>query len=465
MIFIHRAVAKLIWCSVVALLIVFSASIASAATILQLAIEQTAEEAKLVLRADVASLQAPIFTLSPSPPEVPLNRVVVDIPARLSAATTQSFESGAFVHAMRLNRRDGGTRIVLDLNSKPSLRPVESQGADFYELQLQLTPARSESADTRVAARQPNCVQDTEINCGRDLVIVIDAGHGGRDPGAVRQIGRRTIREKTTVLSIGSYLRRLLGNLRGFKIVMTRETDVYVPLRQRYALARSEQADLFLSLHADAAPNSRASGVSIYTLSRGNKLSDMERFLEEHANRELDEVAARVGGIDLENDADLNQAVVELAADATQRQSARFAELLLSSFRRAGIELLRDEPGRANFVVLRSPDVPSVLIETGFLTNTRDARNLDWGEHRRNLAWTMMQGVLKHFEANPPPGSHFEVAAREFLEYRVVAGDNMSTLAQRYRTSVREILSLNELQRSDLFPGQYLRIPNPIGQR
>ena len=411
-------------------------ALADQAVLESLELQQTEEAADLVLEFG-SRPQSNTFTLK-NPP-----RLVVDMDAAVVPRTRFNFSSGAIVKGLRTAENRERMRLVLDLSQDLRFRAIEEPAGDSHRLLVQLVPP-----------------QGGEFSGGRDVVIVIDAGHGGRDPGAVRSLDGQRVLEKRLVMSIAGYLRNLFASLRGYKVILTRSNDTYVPLRRRYGLAREQNADLFISLHADSAPSRSARGASVYVVSaKGDASSELASFLAEHANQEVSGPSGRVGNVTLSDEEDFNRTIVDLASSATLDKSMEVARKVLASFRASGIRLLRDEPGRANFVVLRSPDVPSILVETGFLSNDRDARNLGWSKHRRDIAWSLFRALDQYLYENPPQGSYLETASRRAWAYKVVANDNLSSLAQRYRTSTRAILKASDVDGSVLKIGQVLLIP------
>jgi len=229
----------------------------------------------------------------------------------------------------------------------------------------------------------------------RDLVIAIDPGHGGADPGAIGQFGTR---EKDICLQISKRLAKLLNDTPGYRAVLTRSSDVYMPLRARTSVARKSHADLFLSIHANSMPvvNS-VRGSAIYVLSERGASSEHARTL---AN--LENAADLVGGVQLRTqEDDLASVLLDISQTAVREASFDLASRLLSSLGRRFV-LQKREPQQAGFAVLKSPDVPSVLIETAFLSDERDERMLASAEHQQALAQSLYQGVKSYFNAYRP---------------------------------------------------------------
>jgi N-acetylmuramoyl-L-alanine amidase len=260
------------------------------------------------------------------------------------------------------------------------------------------TPARSSLA-IPAGPKPARTLQDVIGPGQRELVVAIDAGHGGKDPGA---LGPSGVREKAVTLAVARELARLIDADPGMRAVLTRDGDQFVPLKQRYMKARSAQADLFISIHADAALNDSANGASVYVLSTRGASSQAARWLADKEN-----AADLVGGVSLDTrDHHLAAVLLDLSQSATMRASDDVASQVLGSLKRMG-KAHKPAIERANFVVLRSPDVPSMLVETGFITNPGEERKLNDPAHRARLAAAIAEGVRRYFVAQPPPGTWF----------------------------------------------------------
>lgn len=285
---------------------------------------------------------------------------------------------------------------------------------------------------------------------GRKVVVAIDAGHGGKDPGA---IGPGGTREKDITLTVAKLLAARIDAEPGMKAVLIRDRDDYIALRSRFEKAREHKADLFISIHADAAPNRSAIGSSVYMLSTRGASNEASRYLAERENR-----ADLVGGVSLsDKDQVLAAVLLDLSQGATLEASAQAAEFLLSSLTRTG-KAHKRHVERANFAVLRSPDVPSVLVETGFISNPEEEKKLADPGHRGRLADALLSGVRDYFHAAPPPGTW--IAANTKVRSHVVArGETLSEIAQRHRVSVAQIRQVNALQSDRVKAGEVLRIP------
>jgi len=231
----------------------------------------------------------------------------------------------------------------------------------------------------------------------RPLVIAIDAGHGGQDPGARGPGGSR---EKMITLAIARELARQVNATPGLKAYLTRDIDVFIPLAQRYQKARAAKADLFVSIHADSFSSPDACGSSVFVLSQRGASSQAARWLASQEN-----AADLVGGVKLQDKDDtLASVLLDLSQSATQKASEDMANQVLSGLKRLG-KTHKGDIERANFVVLRSPDVPSMLVETAFISNPDEERRLNDPEHQRALARAVLDGVNAYFTRQPPPGT------------------------------------------------------------
>ena len=280
----------------------------------------------------------------------------------------------------------------------------------------------------------------------RDIVIAIDAGHGGDDPGAVP---RRGVHEKDVVLSISRELKKAIDAREGMRAVLTRKGDYYVGLRRRVEFARQAGADLFVSVHADAFRDKSVHGASVYVLSRRGASSEAARWLAAREN-----AADLAGGVSLDG-MEEGQATVmlDMAQTGSLRESREVGRRVLSRLGRIG-RLHKRRVERAGFMVLKAPNIPSILVETGFITNPRDERRLKNPAERRAIARAIAEGIEGYFEVYPPPGTL--LAERRHV---IARGDTLSDIAKRYRVSLAALRSENRLRGDRIHVGDILRIP------
>ncbi len=291
------------------------------------------------------------------------------------------------------------TRIVLDLATPMQLTsfllpPQDGQG---HRLVLDLTSA---TQVPHPIAAAPRPLVD-RAHPKRDIIVVVDPGHGGKDPGAIGSKGQR---EKDVVLSIAQLLAKRLKREKGFDVKLVRNDDVFVPLRKRVEIAHKHNADMFISVHADAAPRITASGASVYALSEGGATSATARFMAQRENG-----ADLLGATSLLNlkdkDPMLAGVILDMSMNATIASSLQLGSSILGSLE--GITSLHQKRvEQAGFAVLKSPDVPSILVETGFISNARDSARLVTARHQQAVAEGLFLGLQRYFQKNPPVNSY-----------------------------------------------------------
>ena len=267
----------------------------------------------------------------------------------------------------------------------PMATPSKSAGRNSVK------SSQSGMASTRQAAAL--------LNGSRKVVVAIDAGHGGKDPGSHGPGGTL---EKNVTLAVAKELADQINRQPGMKAVLTRDGDYFIPLAQRYKIARENNADMFVSIHADAYTSSDARGSSVWVLSPRGKTNEAARWLADRENR-----ADLIGGVSLDDkDDSLAAVLLDLQQGYAMQASESIAGNVLKALGSLG-PTHRGYVERANFVVLRSPDVPSILVETAFISNPVEERKLRDPSHQSRLAEAVMGGVRNYFEATPPPGSWF----------------------------------------------------------
>lgn len=296
---------------------------------------------------------------------------------------------------------------------------------------------------------------------GRAIVIAVDAGHGGADPGAT---GPNGIHEKAVVLAISRQLKKLVDAEPGFRAVLVRDGDYFIPLRQRSAIAREKRADMFVSVHADAFRNVRARGASVYALSRGGATSETASYLARRENRS--DLIGGVGGVSLRGrDPMVASVLLDLSMTATLATSLEVGDRVLKSM--GGLTRLhRNRVEQAGFVVLKSPDIPSILVETGFISNPEESKRLSDPAYQRKLASAIFYGVKRHFHAQPPVGTLLAAnTARRALGahvkdvYVIGRGDTLSGIAAQHRVSMEALMQHNGMNNTSVLVGQALKIP------
>jgi N-acetylmuramoyl-L-alanine amidase len=288
----------------------------------------------------------------------------------------------------------------------------------------------------------------------RDVVVVLDAGHGGKDPGAR---GPRRSEEKHVVLAITLKLKQLIDRQPGMKAVLTRSGDYYVGLRQRLDIARKYNGDIFVSIHADAFNNPHSQGASVFALSQSGATSEAARWIAEKENY------SELGGVNLGELDDTNGVVrsvlIDLSQTATINAGLQMGSKVLSQLDDF-TTLHNNKVEQARFMVLKSPDIPSILVETGFISNPREERNLTSSAYQTRLSQAIFQGIKSYFWDNPPHGSRIEAMASNHIHI-VRSGDTIPSIAARYHVTINALQAMNGLSaRAALRPGQKLVIPS-----
>jgi N-acetylmuramoyl-L-alanine amidase len=343
-----------------------------------------------------------VLDLSAAPSDYKL--VQLDHPDRVVLDVEDSGFAGGFhvpsvkglLKSIRSGQSGDAARVVLDLTGEahPKSFLLKPAGQYGYRLVVDLYPPH---------APKPQMARTIENDIAqgkpRPVVIAVDAGHGGEDPGAHGPDGTL---EKNVTLSVARDLADLINTQPGMRAVLTRTGDYFVPLKRRYEIARQNKADLFVSIHADAYTSSDARGSSVWVLSQRGKVSEAARWLADSENR-----ADLIGGVSLDDKDDtLASVLLDLSQGASIEASNAVAQRVLKALSQLG-PTHRGYVERANFVVLRSPDVPSILVETAFITNPTEEQKLRDPDHRQQLAQAVLSGVRSYFESTPPPGTLF----------------------------------------------------------
>lgn len=381
------------------------------------------------------------------------DRIVVDVRgARLDSDRLRLPEGRGAVRRVRVANRDNGdARVVLDLAVAAQVRSflVPPDGPWGHRLVIDLPQTE----------RPASVVRAAPAGVGRDLVVAIDAGHGGKDPGA---IGRSGLREKEIVLQIARRLAKRIDQEPGMRAFLVRDGDYFLTLHQRVTRARMERADLFVSVHADAFHNRQARGSSVYILSARRASSEAARWLAEKEN-----AADLVGGVSLDDKDDMLASVLlDLSQSAAIDASQNVGDAVLSELRRVG-RVHKTDVQRASFKVLTAPDIPSILVETAFISNPSEEKLLRTTSHQEAIAAALVNGIRRYFEQNAPPGtllaSRGAAGGLEPVEHVIVRGDTLSGIADRYNVSTRALRRFNGLKSDRIRIGQVLRIPGAAG--
>jgi N-acetylmuramoyl-L-alanine amidase len=352
------------------------------------------------------------------------------------------------IKGLRGAPRGKGYRLVIDAKQrlKPSaftLKPIAPYG---HRLVIDLESAKKKPR--KRLSEQPKARPSN-----RDVVIVIDAGHGGEDPGA---LGPKPLQEKHLVLQIAKRTAKAINAKRGYRAVLTRTGDYYIAHRKRTALAREARADLFVSIHADAFTSAAARGASVYTLSDRGATSETAKWLAERANQS--DLLGGVGDVSLSDKDDvLAHVLLDLSMDGNRSYSIDAGQSILNQMGKM-TKLHKKRVEQAAFLVLKSPDMPSILVETGFISNPQEARRLSQKEHQNKLARAIADGIDQFMRANPPPGTAL-AARRQELRHTIARGDTLSEIATRYGVSATALKRRNAIRGDRIRIGQTLFIP------
>ena len=379
-------------------------------------------------------------------------RLVVDLPdARLLEALTDLPLENTPIDRVRSGVREGDDlRIVFDLAAqiRPKSFPLAPNERTGHRLVLDLFDVGSEGEDSQ------DVKSVEQLSDRRDIVVAIDAGHGGEDPGA---LGPKKLQEKKVVLAIARKLQAKLRDTPGLKPVMIRDGDYYVSLRGRRDLARKYQADLFVSIHADAFRQASANGASVYALSTKGASSTAAQYLADREN-----AADLVGGVRLSDKDDVLAGVLaDLSMTATLDTSLSLGARVLGEIDDIA-KLHKRKVEQAGFAVLKSPDIPSILVETGFISNPGEADRLNTSAYQDKMARAIHDGIVVWFKSHPPAGTLLawqraqQGGARQYV---IARGDTLSEIAERYRVSVKSLKETNGISGSTIRIGQVLTIP------
>jgi N-acetylmuramoyl-L-alanine amidase len=383
-----------------------------------------------------------LFTLeNPDRVVVDLKGSSIDIPLVLDE------EHAGVITGVRYGQPDKNTlRVVFDLSESAELKSflLDPTGQYSHRLVVDLFAKSGKQKSSLVKyvsdINQPN----------RNVVIAIDAGHGGEDPGA---IGKNRTREKDVVLRIARELKKAIDAESGMQAVLTRDGDYYIPLRGRYEIARKARADLFVSIHADAFSKRSVQGSSVFVLSARGASSEFARLLADSEN-----ASDLVGGVTLSDKDDMLASVLlDLSQSATREASNKVANDILSALKRTG-KTHKNHVGRANFMVLKSPDVPSVLIETAFISNPSEEKRLTEREFQLRMARAITRGIRDYFYSSPPPGTWI-ASNRDGFKYTVARGDTLGGIANRYSVSLSSLRRANKIRGDIIHVGRELIIP------
>jgi len=340
-------------------------------------------------------------------------------------------------------------RVVIELNKKLKKNIFALPPTAPYGNRLVIDLNDSDSAAQKI-------VLNSKSTTDRDIVIVIDAGHGGEDPGSIGPSGSY---EKDVTLGISKRLESLIGKEKGMKAVMTRAGDYYISPNKRPQLARKHKADMFVSIHADAFTTPVPRGASVWVLSMKRANTELGRWLENtERHSELLGGAAEIIQ-DTANERYLAQTFLDMSMDHSLTTSYDVSRDMLKHLKNV-TSLHKDKPQGASFAVLTSPDIPSILVEMGFISNPQEEKNLNWSKYRQKMAQSLFNGLKQHFKGSPPDGSLWAKWKQENRTHRVRSGESLSLLAQRYNVQISTLKKANNLNTDVVRIGQVLTIPS-----
>ena len=381
------------------------------------------------------------------------HRAVIDLKnATLKKNTTQPKALDKYLKGIRSGARNkNDLRIVLDLKKQIKykifqLQPNKHYGhrlvIDLFDVEIKQVKKEETRKEIKKETQQPAKL--------RDVIIAIDAGHGGDDPGAKGPSG---VYEKNVVLKIAKNLAEVINKERGMRAVLIRKGDYYIKLRNRIEKAREYKADLFISIHADAFRDPKVRGSSVYVLSKKGASSEAAKWLAEKENS-----SDLIGGVSLENKDDLVASVLlDLSQTASLEASIDIADRILKGLRKVG-KVHKRNVQSAPFAVLKSPDIPSILIEMAFISNPIEEKKLTNSKHRKKMSNAILIGLKGYFRDFAP-----EDSLLSSRKHTIERGETLSTIAQLYRISPNVLRKYNSLKGDLVRAGQTIIIPRNSG--
>ncbi len=378
------------------------------------------------------------------------SRVVIDLADAEIGLRAKIPAPRGFITGIRTGARPGGDlRVVLDLTraARPNTFLLEPNGTYGYRLVVDLMQSTAAS----IVQRAPQ----TPVNGGRDLIIAIDAGHGGDDPGASGPSG---VHEKNVVLAVARLLAEEVEQQPGMRPLLIRNGDYFISLRDRMRKAHGAEADLFVSIHADAFRDRRANGATVYMLSQKGATDEAARTLAEREN-----ASDLIGGVSLSDKDDvLASVLLDLSQSAAISASSVAAGYVIDRLGRV-TSIRGDRVQQAPFLVLKSPDIPSLLIETAYISNPDQERALNDEKFQADLARAIHYGIVDYFRDHPPPdsylASHPPSRHESPIRHVISSGETLSGIAERYRVRLATLKRYNEVKGDVIRVGQVLTIP------
>lgn len=388
-------------------------------------------------------------------------RLVIDLAdTTLAMKLPQKVTDSQILKKIRRSKpvKKGSYRLVFELKNQvdPRIFPLSPLGEYGHRIVVDLPHEEEiklidvvEINEDDISVSEPT---ETELPFGNDdIVIAIDPGHGGNDPGAV---GPRRKYEKHVTLSIARHTAKLINSVKGMKAVLTRDGDYFVDLDKRSEIARKNKAHFLISYHADGFTQPEPNGASVWVLSRTRANNEIGRWIEQHEKQ-----SELLGGgaiLQQHQDEHLSRALLDLQFSNSQKEGYQVAVKLLEELGKV-TKLHKDNPEHASLAVLKSPDIPSVLVEAGFITNPEEETLLLSRYHQERIAEAVFHGVRSYFEENPPDGTLF-AAIKNGNKHIVKEGESLSLIAEKYQTTVEEIKIASKLTSNEIRTGQALNI-------
>lgn len=336
-------------------------------------------------------------------------------------------------------------RVVLELNK--SIKPV------LFVLKP-TSPYGDRLVVDLIDQDKRQAILPERLQGRRDVLIAIDAGHGGEDPGSIGAAGSY---EKRVTLAISKRLAKLFNAEYGMKAVMVRTNDYYIHPNRRSEIARNRKADFFVSIHADAFINAKPKGASVWVLSLKRANTEIGKWMERtEKHSQLLGGAAEVLK-DTNNEKYLARALLDMSMEHSMSTGYEIALEAIKEMAKV-TKMHKKAPQSASLAVLKSPDIPSILVEVGFISNVKEEKLLNSSTHQQNLAKAIKRAVHNYFKKNPPEGSL--MAQVRIRKHTVRSGESLSILAKRYAVSVNRIKTYNNLTGNLVRVGQVIEIPS-----
>ena len=376
------------------------------------------------------------------------DRLVIDLKnTKLKKGFKLSTYPRESIRNIRFSEGNGSQlRLVIDLSSTFKYSYFNLPKGTLYDHRLVVdlksndSPIKNNSVQHSVAERK--------------VVVVIDPGHGGKDPGA---IGPSKIYESNVVLAISLRLAEYINRTTDMKAVLTRDDDTFIVLRDRMKMGRESKADLFLSIHADALDNPRVKGASVYTLSLKGASDEAARVFAEREN-----AYSSISEVAISNmDKDAVSLLTDLSQNFSMKASKEAAGIILNELSKVG-SIRKKKVQEAGFAVLKSPDVPSVLIETTYISNPNEEARLNSRSYQDKLARAIFEGTRQYFFINPPKNTILAnriKSGSRVISYRVKRGDTLSEIAELYGIRLSTLKSFNGISGNMIRINQTLQIP------